>query len=54
MEGHVFVVPLGLFPVFRAIVAGELHNASAELLGLQQQELNDEARDMGIVSFQRM
>ena len=42
-------VPLALFPVFWAVVCGEVSYTVTELVGLEEQELDEETRDVGIV-----
>ena len=49
MVGHVFVVPVALQPVLRSVLLDEVTDAVAEVVGLEEEKLDDEVADLGLV-----
>lgn len=49
--GHVFGVPVALQPVFWRVLFDEVTDAVTEVVGLEEQQLDDEVTHLGLVSL---
>lgn len=47
--GHVFGVPVALQPVFGSVLLHEIPDAVAEVVGFEEEELDDEVADLSLV-----
>ena len=51
MVGHVFVVPVALQPVLGSVLLDKIVDSVPEVVGLQQQQLDDEIADLSLVAL---
>lgn len=51
MVAHVLVVPVALQPVLRGVLLDEVVDSVPEVVGLQQQQLDDEVADLRLVAL---
>ncbi len=51
MVGHVFGVPVTLQPVLGGILLHEITDAVAEVVGFEEEELDDEVADLSLVAL---
>lgn len=51
MVGHVLGVPVALQPVLGGVLLDKVADAVAEVVGLEQQKLDDEVADLRLIAF---
>lgn len=51
MVGHVLAVPVALQPVFGSVLLDEVTDAVAEVVGLEEEKLDDEIANLRLVSL---